>query len=270
MQISSEIGYVFAIFVGITMGILGSGGSILSVPILVYIMGISPVFATGYSLFIVGFTAFVGGIKKVINKDFDFKTLLTFGIPSVISVFLTRKFIVPEIPEVVIVINNFVVTKNIFLMLLFAIVMLAASVKMIFSKENPNVQEHKKLNGKSLFVLLILGVLIGTLAGLVGAGGGFMIIPALVLLMKLDMKKAVGTSLMIIASQSLIGFLGEITSNIYIDWKLILIFTTCSIIGIFIGNNISQKINTSELKKGFGWFILIMGIYILIKELFYI
>lgn len=267
MEIPNEIGYFFAVFVGITMGILGSGGSILSVPILVYIMGVNPIFATGYSLFIVGSTAAIGGIKKIFVKEFDFKMSICFGLPSIIAVFFTRKFIVPGIPKVVLVIQNFVVTKEVFLMLIFAIVMIIASTRMINSAKNDSIEIVKK-ESKSPIILIVLGILIGSLAGLVGAGGGFMIIPALVLFMKLDMKKAIGTSLLIIASQSLIGFLGEISSNDRIDWNLLLTFTFCSIIGIFIGNRLSAKINPTELKKGFGWFVLVMGIYILSKEIF--
>lgn len=268
MHIPSEIGYFFAIFVGITMGILGSGGSILSVPILVYIMGVNPIFATGYSLFIVGSTAAIGGIKKIFKKEFDLKMCLWFGLPSIAAVFLTRKFLVPAIPKVVGVLGSFVITKEVFLMLIFATVMIVASTKMIQSAQ---IQQNDSslATSKSPFVLIIVGILIGSLSGLVGAGGGFMIIPALVLLMKMDMKKAIGTSLMIIASQSLIGFLGEISSNEHINWTVLLSFTMCSIIGIFIGNHLSSKINPTELKKGFGWFVLVMGVYILSKEIFF-
>jgi uncharacterized membrane protein YfcA len=116
-------------------------------------------------------------------------------------------------------------------------------------------------------LILIEGLVIGTVSGLVGAGGGFIIIPALVILSNLPMKKAVGTSLVIIVMNSFFGFLGSI-DTIEIDWKLLLIFSAFSIAGIFVGNKLSHKIDGSKLKKGFGWFVLVMGTAILIKEIF--
>jgi uncharacterized protein len=107
------------------------------------------------------------------------------------------------------------------------------------------------------------------LTGLVGAGGGFLIIPALVILSKLPMKQAVGTSLLIIAAKSLIGFTGDVSNAEYeIDWSFLMIITAIAIAGIFLGNWLSHKVSSEKLKRGFGWFVLVMGIYIIIKELF--
>jgi uncharacterized protein len=261
------LGYVLAVLVGISLGLIGSGGSILTVPILVYIMGVDPVLATAYSLFIVGATALIGGIQSAREGTVDFKTALIFGIPSIAAVYATRAFIVPIIPEHVFTLFGFEVTKPILLMVLFAVVMVAASITMIRPQKNNKIGEELPMNYNYPMILLE-GSIVGVLTGLVGAGGGFLIIPALVLLAKMPMKKAIGTSLFIIAAKSLIGFTGDLKGNEIIDWKLLGIFTIASIIGIFIGIIFAKKIPGDKLKKAFGWFVLIMGIYIIIKELF--
>ena len=265
MEVTHIVGYTLAIFVGITLGLIGSGGSILSVPILVYVMHVEPILATAYSLFIVGITALFGGIQKAKQKLIDFKKVLLFGIPTVISVFITRKIIVPQIPEIITIFNGFYISKAVLIMVIFAVVMIFASIRMIKPLKVKIINNDVNLN---YFRISVQGVFIGFVAGFVGAGGGFLIIPALVFMAKTPMKMAVGTSLFIIATQSIIGFLGDISANQIIDWKLITLFTTLSIIGIFIGNAISKKVNSEKLKTGFGWFVLLMGIYIIIKETF--
>jgi len=261
------LGYVLAILVGVSLGLIGSGGSILTVPILVYVMGVDPVLATAYSLFIVGVAALFGGVQSAFQGRVDFKTVLIFGIPSVISVFATRAFIVPLIPQHVFTLFGFELTKSILLMLLFAIVMIAASISMI--KKEKNAIANQSIEMKYNYPLILVeGLVVGILTGLVGAGGGFLIIPALVLLAKMPMKMAVGTSLFIIAVKSLIGFTGDLNGDEIIDWKLLIIFSIASVIGIFIGILLAKKIPSVKLKKAFGWFVLIMGIYIILKEVF--
>lgn len=261
------IGYIASIAIGLSLGLIGGGGSILTVPVLVYFFGVSPVLATAYSLFIVGATSLVGVIPKYKEGFVSIRTTIVFGIPSIIAVFLTRKYLVPAIPENIGEIGNLEITKPMLVMLLFATLMLAASISMIRSKKNGKV----KAKSKQKFnypLILIEGVVVGILTGLVGAGGGFLIIPALVMLSNLPMKKAIGTSLLIIALKSLIGFLGDLShENQIIDWELLLVVTTLAIIGIFIGNRLSNKIEGEKLKKGFGWFVLVMGVYIFLKEL---
>lgn len=265
MDFNQIMGYLLAILVGISLGLIGSGGSILTVPILVYVMAVNPIIATAYSLFIVGSTALVGGIKSAIEKKVDFKTVLIFGIPSIAAVYITRAFIVPIIPEVIATFDTFEFTKSIALMLLFAVVMILASISMIRpSKTKTSVIETKMQYNYPM--ILLEGTLVGVLTGLVGAGGGFLIIPALVLLAKMPMKLAVGTSLFIIAAKSLIGFIGDVQKMPNLDWSLLLSFTAFSVIGIFIGIALAKKIDGSKLKTAFGWFVLIMGIYIIIKE----
>ncbi len=263
MEITHSIGYILAIFVGITLGLVGSGGSILSVPILVYVMGVEPILATAYSLFIVGTTALFGGFQKAKQKLVDFKKVVLFGIPTILAVFVTRKILVPSIPDVVFSTPSFTLHKSVLIMVVFAIVMIAASVRMIKPLKE-KITNNDKLNYISIF---LQGLFIGLVAGFVGAGGGFLIIPALLFLAKTPMKMAVGTSLFIVSAQSLIGFIGDIRPDQNIEWNALLIFTTCSIIGVFIGSYLSKKIEGEKLKTGFGWFVLAMGIYIIIKEI---
>ena len=263
------LGYILAVFVGISLGLIGSGGSILTVPILVYIMGVDPVLATAYSLFIVGATALIGGIQSASLGKVDFKTVIIFGIPSIAAVYLTRAFIVPFIPEHVFSVGGFEVTKPILLMLLFAAVMVAASISMIKPYKNKGTESTEEVKMTYNYPMILLeGTVVGVLTGLVGAGGGFLIIPALVLLAKMPMKLAVGTSLFIIATKSLIGFTGDLKGAEVIDWTLIGILTAASVIGIFIGILLAKKIPGEKLKTAFGWFVLVMGIYIIVKELF--
>jgi uncharacterized membrane protein YfcA len=266
MEISQLIGYVLAVFVGMILGMLGSGGSILSVPILVYVMGIEPTLATAYSLFVIGTTSLVGGIQKAKQQLVDFKKVILFGIPAVISVFITRKIIVPRIPDVVFSTEHFTLSKSILIMVVFAVVMIVASVRMIKPFKEKVIYENEKLN---YYRITLMGILIGLLSGFVGAGGGFLIVPTLLLFAKTPMKMAIGTSLFIVSSQSLIGFTGDIMENQAIDWKLLLFFTLASIVGIFIGNFGSKKIKEEKLKTAFGWFVLAMGIYIVLRELFW-
>lgn len=254
-------GYFLALLVGISLGLVGSGGSILTVPILVYVLGIDAVTATGYSLFIVGTTAMVGGLKNTFQHNVNFKIVALFGLPSLISAYLVRAFILPKIPYTITSVDSFSVTKPLVLMVLFAIIMLLAAIKMIRSV--PLATDDNKT---SVIKLGISGILTGIIAGAVGAGGGFLIIPALVFLAGMPMRKAVGTSLFIIAIQSLAGFMGDATTQV-IDWVFLLPFTAIAVIGIFIGILLSDKVEGEKLKKGFGYFVLLMGIYIIIKEL---
>lgn len=268
-MIMEILGYILASLVGISLGLIGSGGSILTVPILVYVMGVNPVLATAYSLFIVGSTALVGGVQSAIQKKVDFKTVLIFGIPSIAAVYATRMWLVPVIPKELFTIGTLVITKAIALMVLFAVVMILASISMIRSGKNKNEIDENAPMKYNYPMILLEGSVVGLLTGLVGAGGGFLIIPALVLLARMPMKLAVGTSLFIIAAKSLIGFIGDLQGSEVIDWKLLGSFTAFAVAGIFLGIYLSKKISGEKLKKAFGWFVLIMGIYIIVKEIFF-
>jgi uncharacterized membrane protein YfcA len=263
MEIIEIFGFVGAFVIGVVLGLIGGGGSILTVPVLVYLLYINPVTATAYSLFVVGFSALIGAFQNMKKGLVDFKTAFVFSIPAFVAVYATRRFIVPAIPDELFTVGSFIVTKNIGIMLFFAVIMLMASISMIWSNGLKNETQEKVRYNYPLIV--VEGLLVGLLTGLVGAGGGFLIIPALVLLAKLPMKKAVATSLLIIAIKSLIGFIGDI-ENLEIDWNFLLLFTGLSVLGIFAGTWLSKFIDSNKLKKGFGWFVLIMGVYIIIKE----
>jgi len=258
-------GYIAALFVGIALGLIGGGGSILTVPILVYLLNIDPVPATAYSLFIVGLTALIGSFTYIKRKEISFSTAVVFAVPSFIAVFTTRKFIVPAIPDEILSFESIVITKDIFIMILFAALMIAASVSMIKKNKLAQVESVIPINYPMIF---FEGIVVGFLTGLVGAGGGFLIIPALVILAKLPMKVAIGTSLIIIAVKSLIGFTGDIGTNLTVDWLFLFVISGLAVAGIFFGSYISKFISNEKLKPAFGWFVLVMGIYIITKEVY--
>jgi uncharacterized membrane protein YfcA len=255
------LGYVGALFIGLVLGLTGGGGSILTVPILVYLMSINPVTATAYSLFIVGTTSTFGAIQNYRKNLVDIKNGFIFAIPSFIAVYLTRKYIVPRIPDIIIE-APILITKNTFLMLFFAVIMIFGALSVLKKKSQDTNNEEKR----NLILIGIQTFTIGIIIGLVGAGGGFLIIPALILFAKLPMRKAVGTSLFIIAMNSLIGFTGDI-QNLVIDWLFLLTFSAISVVGIFIGMYLTKYTNENQLKKIFAYFVLLMATIILLKEM---
>lgn len=259
-------GYFASALIGLSLGLIGGGGSILTVPVLVYLFGVDPILATAYSLFIVGATSLVGTVPKYREHLVNLKTAVIFGIPSIAAVYATRAWLVPLIPDPIATFGSFVLTKPVMIMALFAVLMVFASVSMIRGKDNGKTAAETEPQHFNYPMILLEGAVVGVLTGLVGAGGGFLIIPALVLFSKLPMKQAVGTSLLIIAAKSLFGFLGDLT-HYNLDWLLLGSVTVLAILGIFLGNRLSRYIDGHKLKKAFGWFVLLMGIYILIKEL---
>jgi len=263
MAVIEILGFFGAFIIGIVLGLIGGGGSILTVPVLVYMLSEDPVTATAYSLFVVGTASLVGAFRNMQKGLVDFKTATVFAIPAFIAVYSTRKYLIPAIPEHLFTIADFEITRNIGIMLFFALIMLLTSYSMLSDKKKVD-NEHE--NVRYNYPLIITeGAVVGVVTGIVGAGGGFLIIPALVLLAKLPMKKAVATSLLIIAVKSLIGFLGDV-QNLSIDWKFLGIFTLLSVAGIFFGVWLNHFIDGKKLKKSFGWFVLIMGFYIVFKE----
>lgn len=259
-------GYLASIFIGISLGLIGGGGSILTVPVLVYLFSVDAVLATVYSLFIVGTTSVAGSFSYFKKGLVSIKTAIAFGVPSIISIFLTRAFIVPAIPQNIFSIGNFIITKSILLMLLFAILMLFASYSMIKKCRGEDCLPTET-PAASNFQIIIQGIFVGVVTGLIGAGGGFLIIPALVNLLRLEIKKAIGTSLLIIAFNSLFGFFVSLTHTT-IDWFFLFKILALAITGVLIGSFLSKKIDGKKLKPAFGWFVLVMGTYIIIKEIF--
>lgn len=257
-------GYLASILIGISLGLIGGGGSILTVPVLVYLFAIDTVLATTYSLFVVGSTSLVGSFSYFKKGLIDLKTAIFFGLPSIIAVFFTRHYILPAIPEYITNIGGFELSKSILLMVFFAVLMVFASYSMIKKEVEENATAQ---NPASKMSVVVQGLLVGIVTGLIGAGGGFLIIPALVNLLKLPIKTAIGTSLLIIAVNSIMGF-GFSLGHYPIEWPFLLTITLIAIVGIFIGTYLSTKIEGKKLKPAFGWFVLVMGIYILIKETF--
>lgn len=334
MEPLAILGFAAALLIGTSLGLIGGGGSILTVPVLIYLLGVEPLLAVAYSLFVVGVSSFVGAMNSIRKGLLNYKTALIFAIPSLFTVFLTRNYalpllpdswhaelgekfignvlfggtltlgvvlaaiillkidlsksnpsllkiislmapaaimvfvvrqwVIPAIPTNIYHFDSFTLTKAGATLTLFAVVMAFASVRMIRGRENPSSHELEQ-NDFKLGAIIIQGILVGVLTGVVGAGGGFLIIPALVLMAKLPMKEAVGTSLLIISINSLIGFMGDL-SHQHIDWLFLLSFTLLSTMGIFIGSHLSKKISGDKLKKGFGWFVLIMAIFMLSKQ----
>ena len=257
------LGYIMALFIGISLGLFGGGGSILAVPVLAYLFSLDEKVATAYSLFIVGFAALVGGIKQNINNNVDWITAVVFGIPALIGVWIVRHYVIPELPDVLFDVGDFAISRRMGMFGVFIVLMVAAALSML--KENT----RKGGSGDISFnypLILIEGLIVGTVTGLVGAGGGFLIIPALVVLTNLDIKKAIGTSLVIIALKSILGFFLGDALIMSIDWNFLIVFTSITIIGIFLGVYIGNFIDGNKLKKGFGYFILAMSIFMFIIE----
>lgn len=260
-------GFFAAFLMGITLGTLGGGGSILTVPILVYLFKINPIEATAYSLFIVGLTAFAGGISYYRKGDVEFKIALLFSLPGFIGVYLVRSFIIPNLPDPILSLPFLTITKPILIMTVFSALMILASKAMILGrKDNGQKVEQEKSIIKTLKIL-IQGFGVGCLSGFVGAGGGFIIIPALVFIVGLPMRKAIGTSLFIIAINSLLGFTGDLKHHDHFDWKFLITIATIAILGLIIGVHFSNRVPEKTLKKSFGIFILLMGAFIFIDQL---
>lgn len=256
-------GYAAAILIGLSLGLIGGGGSILTVPILVYFFLIDPVIATTYSLFVVGLTSSAGAISHYRKGNVNFKIAFVFGIPSLIAVFIMRKWVMPAMPHHLLNMGSFELTKPVLLMLVFAVLMLAASISMIRKKKEILISDTQLNYAK----LVIQSVIVGIITGFVGVGGGFLIIPSLVLFAGLSMKKAVGTSLMVMTISSLLGVLGDISRHVPINYQFLLLFSAFAIAGIITGSYLTKYISDTKLKPAFGWFVLLMGIFVLITTL---
>lgn len=265
MELIEVLGYIGALTVGMTLGLIGGGGSIIAIPVLTYLFHVSPITTTAYSLFVVGISSSIGTLNNWKKGLIEYKVAAVFAIPAFLAVYIVRRYLMPIIPLELIYINDFVITRDMAIMVFFAVVMIFSATSMIKNKKiitaghNPNQHNY--------VLIIFVGIIIGLLTGVVGVGGGFLIIPALVLLLKIQMKKAVATALFIIAIKSLVGFLGDL-GNTDINWGFLLVFTTISTIGIFFGIYLSSYIKGTHLKKSFGWMILFVAFFILYKEIF--
>jgi uncharacterized membrane protein YfcA len=271
------LAYLASLLIGLSLGLLGGGGSILTLPVLVYLFGVGTVEATAYSLFIVGATALASIVPKARAGHVDLRTAFWFGLPSVVAVYLTRAYVMPWIPDPIWTGDGWALSKSTGLMLLFAVLMLAAARGMIVGRTPAKAKteaeadiEVKQPMGSAAQIAIVLaeGATVGLLTGLVGAGGGFLIIPALVLVTGLEMKVAVGTSLTIIAAKSLVGFTGDL-GHLDMDWTLLLSVTAVAVFGMILGTLLSKRVASGPLQKAFGWFVLAMGLFILSREFFF-
>lgn len=265
MEILHIFGYVSALVIGVSLGLIGGGGSILAVPVLAYLFSINEKAATAYSLFIVGASALVGGWQQHLKGYVDWRTAIVFGIPAIVGVTLVRHYVVPAMPDVLFEVDHFQFTRRMAMFGLFAILMIPAAYSMLKKEKSVITGGEVSYNYP---LIVIEGLLVGSITGLIGAGGGFLIIPALVILANVEMKVAVGTSLIIIAIKSLMGFFLGDAMTMTIDWKFLAIFTSLSFVGIFIGSYLSNFIDSKKLKKGFGYFILVMAAFIFYMEFF--
>lgn len=255
------LGFLAVVLMGILLGLIGGGGSILTIPILVYLFGIEPVLATTYSLFIVGVTSLIGSISHFRRDHVNLKTALVFGIPSIVAVLLVRTWILPAIPDQFILGSEWMITKSGLIMVLFSLLMAGASVSMI---RKPRMFENRSESKRNYPLIFAEGLVVGSVTGLVGAGGGFLIIPALVVMAGLPMKEAIGTSLVIISVKSLVGFGGDLTIGVAADYPLLMVISALSIAGILIGSYLCKFISNEKLRPAFGWMVLLLGIVLLV------
>lgn len=254
------IGHLLAGCIGISLGLLGGGGSVLALPILVYVMGISPKPAIAMTLVIVGTVSLLGTIPHWRKGNVNLRKALIFGPATMLGAFLGAKL--AHLPF-------FTETRQ---LLLFAVMMLVAAVLMIRkgSLPSPDKKEDTELSPPPIyqyywFWLITEGLGIGILTGLVGVGGGFAIVPALVLLGNTPIKEAIGTSLLIITLNSLAGFLGYL-GTVSLDWGLMATFTCVAAVGTFLGAYLSQYIEAKQLQKGFGYFLIAVATFILVRQ----
>ncbi len=261
-------GYFLAVCIGLLLSLLGGGGSILTVPVLVYVFGIAPATATAYSLLIVGTASVVAAAGYGRRGLVSVKTALFFSFPSFVMVYLTRRFVVPRLPEVIWQTSTFTLSKDTFLLLAFAVLMLLASTSMIRSGRRAGRDDFATARRIQYPLVFGEGLLVGTLTGLVGVGGGFLIIPVLTAFVRLPMKLAVGTSLLIIAINSLIGFLGDLGQRT-MDWPFLGTLIALTLVGVAAGSGLSGRVSGAALKPAFGYLTLAMGGWILVRELFW-
>lgn len=265
MELVEFFGFAAALIIGISLGLIGGGGSILAVPVLAYLFSVDEKTATAYSLFIVGASALVGGLKQHLKGYVDWRTAIVFGVPAIIGVTIVRHYVVPALPNTLFTINDFEFTRRMAMFGLFAVLMIPAAISMLKERK-----DNTKRKGESVTynypLILLEGLIVGAVTGIIGAGGGFLIIPALVILANVKMKVAIGTSLIIIAFKSLLGFFLGDAITMEIDWQFLAIFTGLSLVGIFIGSYLSNFIDGKKLKKGFGYFIFVMAVFIFYME----
>jgi Predicted permeases len=256
------LGYFAVLFIGVVLGSIGSGGSMLAIPVLVYLFSMDIETASAYSLFVVGMTSLTGAVVKQKARLLSVQAAVMFGLPSVASTFIARRWIIVSLPQQIMQSGSFSLMKEDFLLALFSILMIASSVVMIINKRS-DMQSSRM---SASYHLIPSGFLVGLLAGLVGAGGGFLILPALVFFAGLSFTTAVGTTLIIIACNCLLGFCGDVFNH-PIDWYFLLFITALAVLGLLVGSWSNEKLfQASSLQKAFAFFTMALGIFILVQQ----
>jgi len=261
--LSLFIGYFGALFLGALLGSVGGGGAILSVPIFVYAFGVPTTQATQYSLWVVALGALVGLIPYVRSGWVRVRLAWMLGVPSFFGVLIGRRMLVPRLPDQMVLPVFGGVSRDEFLMGLFTALMFFAARSMLKPRASV-VEDIKNEKTRSWGVLSLQGVLLGLVTGILGAGGGFLIVPLLVGAFRLPMKEAVGTSLMMIAMNSALGFGVGLSQAGTIDWRFLLQFTGIVLLGVWFGVKGAGRVAGDTLKRGFGLlvFVLAIGIWI--------
>ncbi len=250
MTLTLVMTLLLSVLIGISLGLLGGGGSILTVPILTYVAGMNPKEAIAASLFVVGVTSSVSAVTHARKKRVRWRTGLVFGAAGMAGAF-SGGLLGGRIPGTI-------------LMMAFALMMVATSLAMIHGRRNATGAPHQ--GNLPVGKAILEGLVVGLVTGLVGAGGGFLVVPALALLGGLSMPVAVGTSLVVIAMKSFAGLGGYLTT-VSLDWALVGGATAAAVLGSFIGARLAGRIPEAALRKGFGYFVLAMGVFVLVQEL---
>jgi uncharacterized membrane protein YfcA len=236
---------VLSVGVGVALGMLGGGGSILTVPLLVYVAGLDAKEAIATSLFVVGVTSAVGAFSHARAGRVRWRTGLLFGAAGMAGAYAGGR-VAEYLPGSL-------------LLVAFGLMMLATAVAMLRGRRAPEGTVHTEL---PLLHVGLHGVVVGVVTGLVGAGGGFLVVPALVLLGGLPMGAAVGTSLVVIAMKSAAGLAGYLHS-VQIDWGLALAVTAAAVLGSVLGGRLVGRVDPDVLRRAFGWFVVVMGVFVL-------
>ena len=256
------VGHLLAVAIGLSLGLIGGGGSILAVPILVYVMGVSSKVAIAMSLAIVGTVSVIGAIPHWQQGNVNLKIAIAFIPSAMVGAFLGAR------------ITALSFVTDTFQLICFGIIMAIASILLIRKGSRKKAPGNNKSEQKpqSFLQSILQGLAIpleafgvGILTGFVGVGGGFLIVPTLVLLAGIPMKEAIGTSLVIIAANSASGFLGYI-SQVEVDWNLIFSFTLAASSGTLLGAYLTRFIKAKQLQKGFGYFVLAVAFFVLIRR----
>lgn len=257
------LGALLFLLIGMVLSLLGSGGALLTIPVLVYVFDINPYWATSYSLFIMGVSNWNATIYNIKSKLIHYKVALYFAIPGLMVTYFIRRFIMPVIPEVVFENEILSVSKGTLIMLVFSLLIFYTAIRTLKTK---TVTEN--VPGKfSRLSNALQGAGIGVVTGFAGAGGGFLIVPALLFTVKIPMKEAVATSLFIISITTSLGFLGDLNPSVYMDWPFLFYCVAFSMAGIYMTNRIKDRFSNKTLKLIFGYFILGLSILIFIIEI---